>query len=297
MEGSALDRAYTAALEADTYTKNGDFVNAEKYFMEAATAFEEVLESAPNNPAARTLQSLTKHHRSRAEYFRSDAAQQDKSQQQAVRPSPPPSVPPIPMRIGEEGEVDAETKNSLPKAATPSSETPVTMVATQPSVSDNETDNSIAAFVGKSLGTLFQYSTAAFVRAFEQSLTPAEPSDSFYVAAPPEPRNSNQTGQGGTASGRRGTAAVPGTPTSLTSFDRAQALENAIEAQKIVLEQGVQDIVKEISLREQRIYDGHTAVVDRMRAENDQLNIQVTRLKERWQNLKESARKRQSKQE
>lgn len=83
---------------------------------------------------------------------------------------------------------------------------------------------------------------------------------------------------------------------TLNTFDRVEALEQAVNAMQGVLDRGLGDIVDEISAKEQMIYESHTATVDRIRAENDQLHIQVKKMRERWDNLKEGARKRRNKQ-
>lgn len=320
MEGTALNRAYTASMEADTCTQNGDYHNARKYLIEAAEAFEEVINKAPETPSARTLQSLSKQHRDRAKYLQSESIQNSRrapstpalSDITERSPRLPPrhkSVPPLPSvtprvptdkslatpqrdsargsndeigRVPEEGpRGNNQSDNGI--SSLPSVHTP-------PPDSENE---DIASFANTSLQSLFHQSTAAFVRAFEHSLTPTAPTDSFYLAAP----SANPSGVAPGATTTVSTNPMMGHQiSSMNTFDRVEALEQAVKAMQGVLDRGLSDIVGEISAKEQLIYESHTATVDRIRAENDQLHIQVKKMRERWDNLKEGARKRRNKQ-
>lgn len=321
MEGTALNRAYTASMEADTYTQSGDYHNARKYLNEAAEAFEEVIRAAPDTPSARTLQTLSKQHRDRAKYLQSESIQNSRKvpltqapadtsertprlppRQKSVPPMPsvtprvPPGVSPVasqrvPSSVSDDefnSQLGRESRSSSPNDNGVPSNAPT--VHTPPPDSENE---DIASFANSSLKSLLHQSKAAFVRAFEHSLTPTAPTDSFYLAGP----SASPTGvtPGGTATMNRNPMRGPQIST-LNTFDRVEALEQAVNAMQGVLDRGLGDILDEISAKEQMIYESHTATVDRIRAENDQLHIQVKKMRERWDNLKEGARKRRNKQ-
>lgn len=307
MDSTPLDSAYTAAKNGDAAVLSADFSRAASYFREAASHFESVLVKAPDNPSSRTLRALAGQYNDRAEYFSSGKAAIDTKKYQ-ISPASSASGTYSPNKVSS---TDPGTNPRLP-ARSPWNEhftgnrstfAGASQIGGKSVIADpgNPSQPGVVAPLSEALTSIVLRSQAVFLKSFEHSLNEKSvssgvrldsignaPSESFYLVKP----KSSKGGPG---------TSVPAVPSSdqlnsqvtLTSLDRSQAVEKASQAQNSALKTGLHQVLRDLALQEQRIVDDHTEEIDRLRAENDRLKIQVSKLKTRWEDLKESARKRQ----
>lgn len=275
MEGAALDKAYHAMKSADTATMSGDYIKAAGLHEEAAKFFDSAAEESPSNPATRVLVDMAEQQRRRAKYLASGKAKQDAKKVAAAVAAIVPS----------QSQISSQISSQLAAARAPAAQ--LSMPGGLPSVSSTPSSqttafSSVASLlpsVEDAFSDLQSKAAAAYSRAFDQALLAArgtDPSESFYLV--------------GTQTGRP-------TDHDIRSIDlgaRVHALEAANRAQQQAFKSGIQRLQRELALREQRLIDEHTEETDRLRAENDRLNVQITKLKSRWDDLKESAKKRSS---
>lgn len=120
--------------------------------------------------------------------------------------------------------------------------------------------------IGEAVAALAIRSSTVFARTFEQSIANQSgpfmntlPSESFYMVKP-KPGDDRADN-----------------PESTTMLARAKALEQATAAQRAILKNGIQQIKNEIALKEQKIQDEYLDELDRLRAENDNLRIELSK--------------------
>lgn len=122
--------------------------------------------------------------------------------------------------------------------------------------------------LGEAITALTLRSSTVFARTFEQSIVnqsgpfmSGTPAESFYMVRPKP--------------GDERSDIAPDT----TMLARARALEQATAAQRTILRNGLQQIKNEIALQEQKIQNEYLDEIDRLRAENDSLRIQLSEKK------------------
>jgi len=324
MDGTPLDRAYTFAKAADAAVLAGDFAKAAEQFMAATEQFEQVSRDNPDTPSARTLQALAEQHRGLAEYFGSGRAAEDVKKHanspvastynsissDSGPPTPSSSrTPPIyhASKIGPTKPTSKVPSASLPPAT--EFDEAVTALATRSAaVFARQFDQVVA----ERLGVAPAPTPAAPVPPSPLDLN-SGPSESFYLVKPKAPKPSfakqslaalaqarnPEIKAGSPSAGRKPSSSGSGSSSGgsssggLCNTDRAEAIERASNAQREVLKAGLQQLVGLVTQKEERLRDVQLGDVDQLRAENDRLKIQVSKLKSRWEDLKESARKRQ----
>lgn len=304
MDGAPLDSAYTAAKNGDAAVLSADFARAASYFREAASYFENVRDKTPDNPSSRTLQALAGQYRDRAEYFSSGKASIDTKKYQ-VSPSSSTSAyskltsadtgnnPRIPAR-SPWNEISKGNRSNFAAASIHGGNS----VSTDPS---KPSQPGVVAPLSEALTSIVLRSQTVFLRNLEHCLNEKgvhsgtcidsvgnSPSESFYLVKPKPSKGSPASVPAVTSPKSK-----IGGQVTLSSVDRSHAIEKASQAQISALKTGLKQVLRDLALQEQRVFDEHTEEMDRLRAENDRLKIQVSKLKTRWDDLKESARKRQ----
>lgn len=252
MDITPLDKAFTAGKQADASVLSGRYAEAAELFSEAAECFNLAAKNAEDNPGKPMLLTLAKQSAERAEYFKSGQANKD-----IEKP-----------KVDEIKENDSGESRDYILGG-----------------SMNDLTTSILALpIGEAVSSLALRSSAVFARVYEQSITqslkrnnlnfPANDiihSESFYLLKPKRQGILEERIEGvpmGNANLNSGA----------TMLIRSKALETAAKAQESVLKSGLHQIKNDIASKEQRIKDEYIAELDRLRAENDGLKIELGRL-------------------
>lgn len=303
MDGAALDEAYNAVKTADTATMANDFSKAAAAHEEAAKYFGQAAEESPSNPARRVLVAMAEQQRNRAKYLASGRAREDAKKAAAAVVAVAPGQSQIASTIT--SQLAAARTPQIAQPAGPLTTTQLSMPGGLPSASPSSNTpmafssvSSLPGSVEGAFSALQAHAREIYARTYDQALPAArgtDPSESFYLVD---------------------TQATPKADFDARNVDlgaKVHALEAAYREQQLVLKVGLQQLQRRLAQREQEMLDAYTQEndrlraandrlnsqadkqeIERLRAENERLNSQVNKLKSRWDELKESAKKRSS---
>lgn len=286
MDGSPIEAAYTFAKRADRATLTKDYAKAVSLHVEASKKFAEAAELTQSREAAQTLNVISRQHLARSRFL-ADLRNEPSIPSQVSPPSTSPG-----SSITEKGTMNHirdDLGTSLAAARTPSDRLPGS------SRPDEDPFHKFYAAVNSTFAKSFQ--VAAAKEAQKKDLVTRSPSGSGGAGLP--------------AVGNESFYVVPNS-TSLTTEEliaenaslrqminrssvQLHAYETALRKQKDAIKNSLAQLRRELAARESARAREQEAELETLRVENDKLKIQIGRLKSRWDELKESARRNERK--
>lgn len=312
MDGSPLDAAFNLVKKADAAGLRGDFESSAKLHREASEKFSQAEKLTDNEEAQRTLRTLGRRHAERATLLNE---LKDKSALTGAKNYKTTGAGAVGVTATGVNPVQYDDLTSSLASARGISGGPTggTNVPTAGAMSSplgakmkdddplNRLYNSFNASFVKMLGVERRERETGSASSIPSSILLHNGAtvpggthgkdESFYLVP-------NQAAYSASSNTKNMTSSqLANENASLRqllakSNAQVQAYETAIRKQKDVLKSSVAQARLELNARDTLRNRQYEVEIDRLKTDNDKLKIQISRLKSRWDGLKESARKR-----